>query len=244
MTYDRGNLIFRGHTGYLVEKGIFIFEEEFCLDINENYDCNFAVLGNMVFDGYLSSTIDVTYITFEKESYAVLKQWERFSDENHYYYEFKDTAKKPSWITFDECTLSELDRQVELREKKLKEIVVDIEPEAEELVQGLGYSNIELKFASPMFKEIPYTCYPAAYRIGYKLVLVDLDREYQLRKKKFDMRLMNLLVVRKLPEVRKNQLHEGYYPVIDKGNQIWQELLTKEMYEEYLCWDKNMQNDM
>ena len=241
---DKRDIEFIGIKGYLVEEGIYLLDKELYLDINENYGCEFAVLGDMIFDGHLSSTIDVTYITFEKKKYAILKQWERFSDRKNYY-EFKNTAEeKPAWTVWDECFLSELNSQEALRKKKMAEIVIDIEPEAEELLPGLGYRNIDLKFSSPLFKEMPYTCYPAAYMEGHKLVLMDVDKDYQIIKKKFDMRLMSLLVVRKQTEVRSNQMHEGYYPVIDKGKKIWQELLTKEMHEEYLCWDKNMQDNM
>lgn len=244
MTNDRGKIIFRGHKGNLIENGIFLFEENFYLDINKTYGCEFAVLGDMFFQGWLSSTVDVTYITFEKEKYAILKQWERFSEGKHYY-EFKNaTEQKSAWTVLDERFFSELKSQSEIREKKLSEIVIDIEPEAKELVQGLGYRNIELKFVSPLFKEIPYTCYPAAYRDGDKLVLINVDKDYKLVKKKFDMRLMSLLVVRNQMDTGSKKKHEAYYPIIDKENQIWQELLTKEMYEEYLKWDMNMQIGM
>lgn len=198
------------------------------------------------FDYGITMNIFLHYVALDKKYFGRL---EELADnmEGCIYYEFRkvdpeDTLKKES-VSIDDLYENQEERGKQYeeikkeKEKQRQELIRELG--GEELMEGLGTTEIEVCFEVPLVKKCPFKEYEYVAKEGDRLILVYEDYESIHSGEKvfvvemLDMRLMTYLEVK-----QKVMLHCGYeyeviHKIIDCTEEKYKEILTPEAYELY-----------
>ncbi len=188
--------------GYLIEPGIYYFENpenrmwQECLkmDLNQRSKEEIAVIGHST-SFRLSSEIAVTYLAIGKENFARLKEIQH-TKEDSFFHEFRVANEREE---FKICDLDELVESLKNKEPEEEPKLPQLEPEAMELLEGMGFENIRLGYHTVFSKQIPIRGYKRAYILNEKLILIEMMYEQGKKRperNEIDLRLIGELTVR------------------------------------------------
>ena len=229
-----------GYIGMLVEPGIYSFIAESDIwfrgvemrGVPSNVGRPVAWVGFT----YLDSWVDVAcYMAIDPKYFGRLKEIADSMDRLRYYEE--------PFLKRDSSAVSQCDpitpRTMTASEtEEVKAGIIasfSVEDGAVELVQGMGFHNIELWFSRPFFDVVHEKKYDIAYRKNDELVLITIEpfpkKIYEERHK---LAMMDHLYVKEKKTLRNGDTREFYHSVIHDEEKIRQ-LLSPAGYDLYMA---------
>ncbi len=244
--YDDGRIIngekafidVYGNIGMLVEPGIYSFVAESDLFYKGvELRRGLSIAGRpaaWIGFTYLDTEADVVrYVSVDPKYFGRLKELADGMDGMDYHDE--DGKNGTSEVPQNGTTVYKELKADEIEEIK-KRVLDSFSPEygAIELVQGMGFYNIELWFSRPFMGIVHEKTYDVAYKKNDDLVLIEVDPFSEgIIEERYDMGMMDKLYVKEVKTLRNGNPMEYYHRVIHDDEKLRQ-LLSPSAYELYM----------
>ena len=238
------------HIGIEVEAGIYYFPKSgesigYCLsnmpvvDLNTAFaDENVAAICHST-DIHFSFDTAVEYLAIGKEHFPRLKEIQRLLSNTGYgyYHEFRvqksnqcenNTAENQGILSMDDIR-SVID---EVSNSNSKSEVI-ISSDAEELVEGLGFYKLCVRYERPFFEPVGFRDYDVAYKLKDKLVLGNKKND-EIIYEYHELRFLSGLYVKKDARLNNGIDYPVIHAVIDCREERLKQVLTKEAYSLYV----------
>ena len=224
-----------GNVAELYEEGIYCFPETAVLDLNIGFQgIDVAGLERGGASGWMSFDAYFHFLAIGREHFARLKELGKIFGEGYHEFSRLEPGEKPQRGAVD---LEAAVKCAKQEEEKHKDIVPEIEEGAQELVQGLGFRNLEVVWSVP-FLDFEYGFYcrsqkwDVAYTLGTELVLKLKDYDGTIEEHRHDMRIMDMLCVLEEKKFRSGMTAKIPHQIIFcQEEKKKKEILSDEAYE-------------
>lgn len=253
-------IMINGCIADMVEPGIYYFSREskrgvpMVTTATSFGNMDVAAVAN--FDYGITMNIFLHYVATDKKYFGRLK--ELANNMNGYiYHEFRkvnpEEIVEEEPVSLDDVFKEQEERsnwyeeELKKKEKQKQELIRELG--GEELMEGLGTTEIKLCFEIPLVKKCPFKEYEYVAKKGDMLILVHEDYEQWHSNKKtfvvdyYDMRLMTYLEVKQTVMLRCGYEYDVMHKIIDCREEKYKEMLTPEAYALFNEQRKRMKNN-
>ena len=234
---DNMVLILDGVPGYLVEEGIYYFPEyNPTISFDSKYEEEIAIIGEAPYNlRYTFSIFGVIYAAVGRKHFERLKKiLQEFGESSNLcYFELERISSNPKDKQKEETYIRKTD-QYRLDGNELEDNSDYYIPKgAVELIEGIGFTDVTLRFSRPFIKDKSFKTYKIAYIYEDELFLIsDNYMSYGIEVHKLDY--ISGLYVLENRELSCGITYPVIHRVIDEGKEKYKSIMKEEAYSDYI----------
>lgn len=217
------------HIGIEVEDGIYYFATSgdsigtACtinlpvIDLNSTFDNEVAAICHPI-DFHLSFNTAIKYLALGKEHFKRLNEIQQVLKSGNYHeFKLRNAPVKPDAKPVPQAVINK----------------TELPSNAEELIKGLGFFKLTVRFERPFFEPTGFSEYDIAYKSGEMLVL-GTQNNNELVYEYHNLRFLSALYVKHNTRLNSGIDYPVIHTVLDCRDTRLKELLTPEAYKLYL----------
>ncbi len=233
---DNMVLTLDGVPGYLVEDGIYYFPEyNPIVSLNSEYEQEIAIIGGVTDNYHPCSTFYAEYAAVGREHfdrlYEILQELGVSSD--LCYFELERTSCNPEDKQIKDIYIKNDDQYRRDRNEIKDNTDYYIPKDAVELIEGIGFTDITLRYSRPLLQDTPFREYKIAYIHENELYLIpDNYMSYGFEVHKLDY--ISRLYIRENRKLSCGITYPVIHRVIDEGEGKYKSIMKEEAYRNYV----------